>query len=84
MPTGRWGYVPTMTDPRIDATTGGTNRWTKEPPTPGEDPREIDQERTDPDLAHHEQVHRQITHAEQETGPEMGTSSTTYDATDDR
>jgi hypothetical protein len=78
------GYNPGMSDPRIDAATGGTNRWTKEPPTPGEDPREIDQERTDPDIAEHEQAHRQITHAEQETGSEMGTSSTTYDATDNR
>lgn len=81
MPGRISGYVRTMTDPRIDAATGGTNRWTKEPPTPGEDPREIDQERADPDVAEHEQAHRQITHVEQETGSEMGTSSTTYDPT---
>jgi hypothetical protein len=84
MPVEAGGYGHPMTDPKIDATTGGTNRWTKEPPTPGEDPREIDQERADPDLAHHEQADRQVTHAEQETDSEMGTSSTTYDATDNR
>lgn len=76
------GTAPGMSNPRIDIVTGGTNRWTKEPPTPGEDPREIDRERADSDIAHHEQVHRQITHAEQETGPAMGTSSTTYDVTE--
>ena len=71
-----------MTDPRIDAMTGGTNRWTKESPAPGEDPREIDREKADPDLADHERLHRQITHIEQETGSEMGTSSTTHDPTE--
>lgn len=60
----------------------GTDRWTKEGATPGEDPREIDEEDTDAEVAEHMHERRQITHAEQETGPAFGTSSTTYDPTE--
>lgn len=62
----------------------GRTRWTKEGTTPGEDPREIDREQEDPERAEQLRERRQVTHEEQETESEMGTSSTTYDPTDRR
>jgi hypothetical protein len=62
----------------------GTNRWTKEGGTPGEDPREIDREQVNPEFVRRLQEKRQVTHGDQETDDEMGTSSTTYDPTDHR
>lgn len=60
----------------------GNNRWTKEGTTPGEDPREIDEEQADSDQARRLLENRKVTHAEQDTGDELGTSSTTYDPTE--
>lgn len=63
----------------------GRTRWTKEGATPGEDPREIDREQSDPERTARLRERRQVTHVEQETdSAEMGTSSTTYDPTERR
>lgn len=69
-----------LLDDRYDPQT--TNRWTKEGATPGEDPREIDEEQLSPEYVCRLQENRQVTHGEQETEGEMGTSSTTYDPTE--
>lgn len=65
----------------------GRSRWTKEDATPGEDPREIDREQSDPERAERLRKRRHVTHAEQETDPEetggnFGTSTTTHDPTE--
>ncbi|HEY8455047.1 MAG TPA: hypothetical protein VIL34_05605 [Actinopolymorphaceae bacterium] len=62
----------------------GTNRWTKEGVTPGEDPREIDEEQFDPRLVHRVQQYRAVVHAEEATDPaeEMGTTATSHDPTE--
>ncbi|WP_020579526.1 hypothetical protein [Actinopolymorpha alba] len=60
----------------------GTNRWTKEGATPGEDPREIDTEQINPEYVRRLQERRQVTHAEEETPGEMGTTATVYDPTE--
>ena len=62
----------------------GSNRWTRGDVTPGEDPREIDREQTDAETVDYVQKHRTVVNAEDETGDELGTSSTTHDPTERR
>ncbi len=70
-----------MTDePRRDSQ--DKSRWAKEGATPGEDPRDIDEEQITPEYVRRLQERRHRSHAEQETEDEMGTSSTTNDPTE--
>lgn len=74
-----------MTDSSNDPVSTATNRFTREGVTPGEDPREIDAERADPESVAAEQSERYVRHADQLSTPEsqMGTSSTTDIEADD-
>lgn len=67
-----------MTDQPRDPVSTATDRWTKADVTPGEDPREIDEERADPQAVAAAQEGRHVRHADQVADPanEMGTSST--------
>ncbi|SDS25770.1 hypothetical protein [Actinopolymorpha singaporensis] len=70
-----------MTDePRRDSQ--DKSRWAKEGATPGEDPRDIDEEQINPEYVRRLQERRQVTHAQPEAEDEMGTSSTTDDPTE--
>ncbi|MGN6521609.1 MAG: hypothetical protein ACTHMZ_00125 [Actinomycetes bacterium] len=58
------------------------DRWTNEHVTPGQDPREIDRERSEPEAVERILVEGHLQHADQDTsgdGGEMGTSSSTRD-----
>ncbi len=68
-----------MTDLPSDPVSTATDRLTKEGVTPGQDPREIDEERADPEQVAAMQVERPVRHADQLSEPadQMGTSSTT-------
>lgn len=48
-------------------------RWVKEPPTPGEDPREIDREKTTPEVLDDMADHDGIVHPQQ---PKHGLGTT--------
>jgi hypothetical protein len=86
------GYGGFMTDePGRDQDASGdaerddpeaTNRWTKEGATPGEDPREIDREQINPEYVRRLQERRAVTHRDEETDDEMGTSATSHDPTE--
>ncbi len=61
----------------------GTNRWTKEGATPGEDPREIDREQVNPEYVRRLQERRPVVHPDEESeDEEMGTSSSSHDPTE--
>lgn len=66
-----------MTEQSKDPVSTATQRLTKEGVTPGEDPREIDEERADPEAVAAAQEGRYVRHADQVAEPanEMGTSS---------
>jgi len=66
-----------MTDLPKDPVTTATDRLTEEGATPGEDPREIDAERSDPVSVAAAQADRHVRHSDQIAQPvsEMGTSS---------
>jgi len=72
------GTVEAMTDQPQDPVSTATDRWTKADVTPGEDPREIDEERADPEAVAAAQENRYVRNADQVAEPatEMGTSST--------
>lgn len=74
-----------MTELPNDTVSTATNRLTKEDVTPGQDPREIDEERADPEHVAAAQAERYIRHADQLSAPadQMGTSSTTEIDADD-
>ncbi len=61
----------------------GTDRWTKEGATPGEDPREIDLEQQDPERAKFLQEHRHVTNAGQAPEGRMGTNTDAHDSSED-
>lgn len=70
-----------MTDePRRDPQ--GKNRWIKEGATPGEDPREIDEEQINPEYVRKLQERRHVSHADEATEDDMGTTSKTSDPTE--